>query len=377
MRVYFIGLGGAGARIVDRIHQIHADRSFVHAVACFDTDRTTLDGLESVPADRRHRFGDGVDGPGLVGDIERGFALGTDHATELCRELDAGRPGTAEAFLLVTGLGGGTGGGATPALAAELTHLYEHPVYAFGVLPGPPDRDPLVTDHAAFQSAPDKQRTGDSTDATRATAAIRSLDRLEGAVDAIIGFDSAAWLRSGESMPTATGRLNDIIAERIAATFADPDGETASQRVIDAADIGRILGRDGTYATIGYAEQKVIEEQSRFGLGLFSTTQDVDTSSAIQAVEVVTRKATRGKQTATPGIVQPSRALLVVGGPPAWLIRSAIADGRAWLADELDVEELLSGDRPNPDMTAVFATVVRAGLDSLPRIETLRTRATV
>jgi len=376
MRVYFVGLGGAGARIVDRIHQVYGDRPFVHATACLDTDRTTLDGLESVPVDRRHRFGDGVDGPGLAGDIERGFELGTAHAAELCRKLDAGQPGTAEAFLIVTGLGGGTGGGAAPALTAELTRLYEHPVYAFGVLPGPPDRDPIRANRTALQPTTAKHRPGDSADATRAIATIRSLDRLEGVADAIIGFDVAAWLRSGEAVPSATGRLNDIIAERIAATFADPGGETTSQRVIDAADIGRILGRNGTYATIGYAEQEVIKEQSRFGLGLFSTTPDVDTSDAIQAVELVTRKATRGKQTVASGIIQPSRALLVVGGPSAWLIRSAIADGRTWLADELNVEELLSGDRPDPDATAVFATVIRAGLDSLPRIETLRTRAT-
>ncbi len=58
MRLYPIGVGGAGCRVVDRMYEMAADRALISGVACFDTDATSLDGLASIPSDRRYRYGE-------------------------------------------------------------------------------------------------------------------------------------------------------------------------------------------------------------------------------------------------------------------------------------------------------------------------------
>jgi len=66
------------------------------------------------------------------------------------------------------------------------------------------------------------------------------------------------------------------------------------------------------------------------------------------------------------------RTLLVVGGPPAWLNREAIADGRRWLADETGSGAILTGDAPVPGGDEVFALVVRSGIGEPARIREIR-----
>ena len=380
MRAHVIGLGGAGGRIADRLAGRDADR-FPGSIFAFDTDAAALDSLRSLDDDRRRRFGDAAGGDGLDGDLHAGREVGRAHASELCRALDDGRPSLAEAFVLVVGVGGAAGGGVAPPLAVELSRLYDAPVYAVAVLPTPAESDP--------EPAADSPRRSGSTAASdpasdgprrplAAKNAARTLNALSEHVAAVVAFDNEAWLRRGDAIADARGRLNDIVAERIAAVFGVGEAGTDAatpQQVVDASDVARALGDDGAVASVGYATQAVeTPTTSRFGLGVFDSAEPatVDTSAAVSAIETVIRKATRGKNTvAVPG-ERTDRALLVVGGPPAWLNRSAIADGRRWLAEETGSGAILSGDAPVPDGDAVFALVVRSGIDEPERLRAIR-----
>jgi cell division GTPase FtsZ len=402
MRVHVIGLGGAGGRIVDRLAADHGGAPFVQGLTALDTDAAALDVLRSVDDGRRYRFGDVAGGEGLDGDLHAGRELGESHASELGRALDDANPSLAEAFVLVVGLGGAAGGGAAPALADELDRLYDVPTYAVGVLPTPAESDPDAssefegrsepgaTDDPNAPDVPDGPNGPDGPNDPDGEVAVpgrplaeknaaRTLAALSDRVAAVFPFDNGPWLRSDETITDAYDRVNGVVSDRIAALFGAGEGDAGDvtpQRVLDASDVARAVGDDGEIAALGYATQTVEppETESRFGLGLFGSSEPatVDTSTAVSAIETVIRKATRGKGTVEVPDGRADRTLLVVGGPPAWLNREAIAEGRRWLAEETGSGAILSGDAPDPDGDAVFALVVRSGIDDPERIREIR-----
>ncbi|GAA0553552.1 cell division protein FtsZ [Halorubrum ejinorense] len=384
MRLHVIGLGGAGGRIADRLAADHDGDPFLAGVNGFDTDMDALSALNALGEERRYRFGDAAGGDGLGGDLHAGRRLGDAHASELGREMDDQRPSTAEAFLIITGLGGAAGAGAAPALAEELSRLYDTPVYAFGLLPTASeteeeDDDPRSAASGGSAGSPSEAATETPHRPLAERNAARTLEALSEGCAAVFPFDNAAWLRPGETLGGARDRLNGIAADRIAALFGAgeaPEGTATPQQVLDASDVARAVGSDGEVAAIGHATQPVDspEQGSRFGLGLFGSSEpaEVDIGAAVSAIETVIRKAARGKNTVEVPGGRADRTLLIVGGPPEWLNREAIADGRRWLAEETGSDAILSGDAPVPDGDAVSAVVVRSGVDEPERIREIR-----
>ncbi|WP_050033050.1 cell division protein FtsZ [Halorubrum halophilum] len=379
MRVHVIGLGGGGGRIADRLAADSDGDPFLQGVNAFDTDSAALDALRSIGESRRYRFGDAAGGGGLDGDLHAARRLGDAHASELTRAMDDQQPSLAEAFVLVVGIGGGAGAGVAPALAEELTRLYDVPVYAVGVLPTPAESAPREPDPAHASATGDGSEDQPPERPLAEKNAARTLNALSDRCAAVFPFDNTEWLRPGETLVDARDRLNGVVAERMAALFgageAD-DAESTPQQVLDASDVARAVGDDGEIAAVGRATQAVEppESGSRFGLGLFGSSEPaaVDTSAAVSAIETTIRKAARGKNTVEVPDGRADRTLLVVGGPPAWLNREAIADGRRWLADETGSGAILSGDAPVPGGDEVFALVVRSGIDEPARVREIR-----
>lgn len=370
MRLEVIGIGGAGCRIVDRLRRHSETEQFVVDAFAFDTDPATLESLQSISDDHRHRFGTATGG--LGGDVDAGFEAGDEHVDELSRVIDRGMPTRAEGFLLVVGLGGATGGGTVPSLAADLETLYDAPVYVVGTLP--------TTDETETATETVTVGDDDSTGSPVDRNAARTLDRLDGVVDAIIPFDNESWLRTSEELTDARSRLNEELVTRLAAAFgaweSGADGVQAEQ-TIDANDLDRTFGDDTTVATIGYAVQGVTTESdggsSLFGLGLLGREDEpeVETSAAISAVETVIHKSVRGKLTVDCDRSDADRALLAVGGPPTWLNRRAIVDGRSWLGSEIESRTVRGGDAPDPDADAVFAVAILSDVRDAPRLQSL------
>ncbi|MDF9747176.1 cell division protein FtsZ [Natrinema salsiterrestre] len=379
MQLEVIGVGGAGCRIADAIRAAEpAGHSFLTDVFAFDTDESDLQRVV-VPESHRHRYGRGTgleDGDGLEGDFERGFEIGQVAADGLLEVLDRGTPSAADAFLVAVGLGGATGGGTAPALVAALQRQYDVPVYVLATLPADREFDP---DADAAGTGPHAGTTarGDADAVPRpnaATNAITALDRLDGLANAIVVFDNEAWLQPGETVVDARDRCNRELATRVGAVFAGGgagSGDVTAQNVVDAADINRILGNESAIVALGYGDQDADTGGSRFGLGLVSAEPDVDTGEAVSAIETVVRKGIRGKLTLECDPETAERGLLIVGGPPAWLNRRAIAEGRGTLEATVGENGVLGGDAPRPDGEAVFAAVVLADVES-DRVAKLR-----
>lgn len=380
MQLEVIGVGGAGCRIADAIHGAGAD-SFVGSAFAFDTDSEAVSALSSIPVANRHRYGDVVEG-GLEGNLQEGVAVGEEYVDELSRELDRGQPSTADAFLVCLGLGGATGGGTAPALVSNLETLYDHPVYVLATLPAACELEPPVANPAEPRRQPGGESNPRPDGVVRPLAeenAVRTLDRLEGVADALVAFDNEEWLRADERPHRVRDRLNGVLAERVSALFAAVAGAGGAaadaENVVDGADLARVLGSRSSVATIGYGAQEVeTGGGSRFGLGLFSSGPSVDTGSAVSAVETAINKALHGRLTLECERSEADRGLLLVGGPPAWLNRKAIAEGRRTVESATGSMEVLSGDVPRPDGDRVFAVVVLAGVDGAARLEALRSR---
>ncbi|ELZ21539.1 Tubulin/FtsZ GTPase [Haloterrigena salina JCM 13891] len=376
MQLEVIGVGGAGCRIADAIRAAEpADRSFLTDVFVFDTDAATLR-RTVVPESHRHRYGQGT-GIDADDDLERRSEMGETHAEELLEALDQGTPGEADAFLIAVGLGGATGGGTAPALVAALQRRYDAPVYVLATLPADREFDP---DADAGDTGPHSRTTAAAGNAepprpTAASNAVATMERLEGLASAVVCFDNEAWLRPGETVSDTRDRCNRELAGRVAAVFAGGGSDdSVAQNVIDASDIERILGNESAIVALGYGDQDVETSSSRFGLGLLSTDRDVETSEAVSAVETVVRKGIHGKLTLECDPETAARGLLVVGGPPTWLNRQAIAEGRRALQSTVGGNGVLGGDAPRPDGETVFAAIVLAGVES-ERLEELRAAA--
>ncbi|SDL01525.1 tubulin/FtsZ family protein [Natronorubrum texcoconense] len=375
MQLEVIGVGGAGCRIADAIRAAEpAGGSFLTDVFAFDTDEADLQ-RTVLPESHRYRYGaESAFDDGL----EAATETGQEHAAELLEVLERGSPTEADAFLVAVGLGGVTGGGTVPALVAALQRTYDESVYVLATLPADREFDPNAGEPSGLGGGSRKASAGENTPPRpdAATNAVRTLERLEGVASAIVPFDNETWLRPGEELADARDRSNRALATRVAAVFAgggESDGPVA-QTVIDASDIERIVGNESAIVTLGYAEQTVETTSSKFGLGLLPTEREVEAREAVSAVETVVRKGIRGKLTLECEPETAARGLLIVGGPPAWLNRQAIAEGRRTLESAIGGSGILGGDAPRPDGETVFAGVVLADVES-DRLEELRAAA--
>ncbi|WP_226483104.1 tubulin/FtsZ family protein [Natrinema amylolyticum] len=376
MQLEVIGVGGAGCRIADAIRAAEpTDRSFLTDVFAFDTDGNDLN-RTVIPESNRVRYGpDDIEG-GLEGDLERGRSVGRDYADDLLESADRSTPGAADGILVAVGLGGATGSGAVPALVSALQRRSDAPVYVLATLPADREFDAAADASGSGPRASEPSTADAPPRPNAAVNAVATLERLDGVASAIITFDNEDWLRPGETLADGRDRCNRELATRVAAVFADGGGsaESVAQTVIDASDIRRIVGDQSAIVALGYGDQAVETSGSRFGLGLLSAEPDVDTSEAVSAVETVVRKGIRGKLTLDCDPETAERGLLIVGGPPAWLNRRAIAEGRRTLESAVGGSGILGGDSPRPDGDRVFAAVVLAGVES-DRLAALRTAA--
>lgn len=360
MRVAAVGIGGAGGRVIDRLWRDNEQRetTYLGAACAVDTDTQALTQLNALPEDQRHSFGLlETDGDGTDGDRTSGIAAIEDERLEVRRAIDSLVTSDIDAIVLVAGLAGGTGGGATAYIADALEEIYAMPIYCVSVLPAGWDDEAAVNTMEALQT-------------------------LKPTVDAQILFDNEAWLPSGQTVDGAVGTLNETVVTRLGALFAAGEttvSESVGQSVVDASEIIVTLS-DTDFATLGYAEQELETDEAtgdgtvidRIRSQLFADdSDDIDEIKAYDAVETTLRRAVRGKLTADCVLDSVDSALTVFAGPPAWLLRNAVTDGQQWLADELQSPEIRNGDMPTPDQSTLAVLVLFSGVTDLPRLAEL------
>jgi cell division GTPase FtsZ len=357
MKLAMVGFGQAGGKILDKFieYDQRHDSGIVRAAVAVNTARADLMGLDQVPEENRVLIGQSrVKGHGVGADNELGAEIAEEDRDEVMGAIDNIPVHEVDAFLIIAGLGGGTGSGGAPVLAKHLKRIYTEPVYGLGVLPAS-DEGGIYTLNAA-----------------------RSFQTFVSEADNLLVFDNDAWRKSGESMEAGYQEINEEIVTRFGVLFGagevESGGEVA-ESVVDSSEIINTLASGGV-STIGYAAESVADETAG-GSGLLSKLRGDDEGTADSAtttnrITSLVRKAALGRLTLPCEIDGTERALLVTAGPSRFLNRKGIERGRKWLEEQTGSMEVRGGDYPVPDSTQVAAVTLLSGVTNVPRIKELQ-----
>ena len=348
-----IGFGQAGGKIVDKFIEYDelTGSNIVRSAIAVNTAKADLMGLDHIPQDSRVLIGQArVKGHGVGADNELGAEIAEEDIDEVQGAIDNIPVHEIDAFLVVAGLGGGTGSGGSPVLAKHLKRIYTEPVYGLGVLPGS-DEGGIYTLNAA-----------------------RSFQTFVREVDNLLVFDNDAWRKTGESVEGGYEQINDEIVRRFGVLFGAGEigsGDNVAESVVDSSEIINTLSGGGV-STVGYDAEGVETTGSGGLLSRFKGNDDeIESANTTNRITSLVRKAALGRLTLPCEIEGAERALLVVSGPPKHLNRKGIERGRKWLEEQTGSMEVRGGDYPI-DEPNVAAAVLLSGVHNVPRIKELQ-----
>ena len=364
MKLAIIGVGQAGGKILDRLLEYDDTRNtgFVgHAVAV-NSAKSDIGGLTRVPHENRLLVGQSVvGGHGTGTDPDAGEQCVEEDIHEITDVISRVPASQLDAFLVIAGLGGGTGSGGAPVIADRLTEIYAEPVYGLGILPAS-DEGGIYSRNAA-----------------------NSLQRFVDSTDSVLLFDNGSARTSGETLSEGYASINEEIATRFGALFSAGEIEAmagdVAESVVDSSEIINTLGESGI-TSIGYASEPVETNDSGGGGGLLDRFRSSEDTAGFEEaggnpnqITSLVRRATLGELTLPCAIDSTSRALLIVTGPPEHLSRKGIDNARDWLETETGCLEVRAGDYPLPNESRIAALVVLSGVTDVPRIEEIQSLA--
>ncbi len=361
MRVFFIGFGQAGGKIVDMF--IEQDRKLgttsFRGIAV-NTARTDLMGLKNIEMKDRILIGQTMlKGHGVGTDNVTGARVTADEIDSIISAVDTRGTHDVDAFVIVAGLGGGTGSGGSPVLARHLKRIYREPVYALGIIPAP-EEGRLYSYNAA-----------------------RSLTTLVNECDNTFIFDNSAWKNEGESVKGAFQRLNNEVVRRFGVLFRA--GEVSKmgvgEMVVDSSEIINTL-RGGGITSVGYAISEVMSKQTKKKRGLMRGLKDkfgkkreaneevlLGEDKTAKIVSLV-RRAMLGRLTLPCDYSTAERALVLLAGPPDEMDRKGVEKAKSWVEENIAGVEVRGGDYP-VNSEYVAAVVMLATVGNAPRIKEL------
>ena len=348
MRIFVIGYGQAGGRIAETFldYAKKTGQNFVVRAIAVNTARSDLMGLKIIPMEDRILVGESLTkGHGIGADNELGARVATDELYSIQSEIDKRGTHQVDAFLIIAGLGGGTGSGGAPVLARRLKKLYEEPVYALGVLPAR-DEGSLYSLNAA-----------------------RSMLTLVNEADNLFLFDNDAWKKGGESVKEAFADINEEIVRRFAILFGAGEANEVGQMVVDAAEVMNTL-KGGGISTIGYASEQIESEgMLKKFLGKKKGMENLDTVTRITSL---VRRAVAGRLTIPCDVSTAQRALIIAAGPPKELSRKGLEKSKVRIEEMIKGKEVRGGDFPVVKGQYVSTIVLFSGVTDVPRIKELQ-----
>ncbi len=355
MKVFLIGLGQAGGKIVDLFIEDDANSKVqrIYRGIAVNTARPDLKGIKHIPAKDRVLIGETiVGGHGVGANNKLGAKIAKAEIDKILTAIDLVGTGEVDIFMIVAGLGGGTGSGCAPIIVKHLKRIFNEPVYVLGVLPTEAEGGVYLLNSA------------------------RSLKTLSKYADSIILVDNSAFLKPGESLQTAYNWINSEIVKRFG--LLAKAGEVGvsgvvGEMVVDASEINQTMtGME--ICTIGYASEEL--PKAGFFKKAFMGDNKIDQRKSARIVSLVTRAAkTRLLLPCDFRMVR--RALIVVAGPPDELSRDGTESAREWLARNIAGGEVRGGDYPVPNSKYMAAVVLLAGVTGVHRIDSLFEKARI
>ena len=355
MKLAVIGYGNAGGKVTDKLLEFEENtgRNLIRSALAVNSARVDLARLENLPEKNRFLIGqtdERVKGHGVGSDPDLGAEITRQDRYEIERALDTVPVYEIDAFLVVAGLGGGTGCGGAPHLARKIRNRYEEPVYGLGILPS-------------------KEEGGRA-----ALNAARGFQSFADATENLILFDNNAWRGSGDTVEAGYERTNREIAKRVVTLLAagEVDGSTVSENAMDSSDIRRTLATGGV-STIAFAETGDISVD-RGLLGSFRSNGSADLGETDAATKVngLIRQAVQSRLTCPADIRSAERSLVVLSGPPGAISRKGLETGKRWLEQQTSSVEVLSGDDPRRNVDVLSAVILLSNVTEVEAVEKIQ-----
>jgi len=356
MKFFIIGFGQCGGKIVDLFleNEKRIGSKVITKALAINTARTDLMGLKYVPMKDRILIGQTVvKGHGVGTDNKLGAKIAQDEIETILSAIDERGTDDIDAFLIIAGLGGGTGSGGAPVLAKYLSEMYSEPVYTLGILPAP-EEGKLYSLNAA-----------------------RSMISLLKYVDSLILVDNGAWKFEGLSLRESFTKINEEIVKRLSilARAGEPiDDDLIGEMVIDSSEVINTL-KGGGISAIGYATTLAEGGQSRIRLPFLKKKKKeeriMEEDKATKIASLV-RRAALGRLTIPCNIRSAEKALILVAGPPEHLDRKGLEKSKIWLEEQIAGVEVRAGDYPTRRTKYIAALVVLANVIDIPRVKQLQ-----
>ncbi|RLG91595.1 MAG: cell division protein [Candidatus Hecatellales archaeon] len=352
LRIGVIGIGQAGGRIADlMLHQAMVYRrvkeEVIPSCLAINTAKSDLMGLKVIPKQNRILVGQTVTkGHGVGLDRDLGKQVMEEEFGKIKRAIGSMGTYHIDAFLVVAGLGGGTGSSGAPVVCEGLKNVYSEPVYALGILPSE-DEGELMKTNAA-----------------------RSVMELSKVVDGLILFDNNLWRIEGLPLKESYNVMNHELVKPF--PYLLEAGETAGRmvgvKVVDASDIIKTLNG---FSVIGWSEVKV--QRRIFSFLRRRTSIDQLNPATMCQMSLVDASI---RLTAECDIKSVKRALFLIAGPPSELSREGVERARSWLQQVVGDAEVRGGDFPIPGEKKITGILVLSGidLDNLPRLKKIMSK---
>ncbi|MGB2841157.1 MAG: tubulin/FtsZ family protein [Halobacteriota archaeon] len=348
MRIFVIGYGQAGGRVADSFVEFanRTGQNFVVRALAINTAKADLIGISTIPMEDRLLVGESITkGHGIGADNELGAKVATDEIYTIQSAIDKRGSHQIDAFLIIAGLGGGTGSGGAPVLARRLKKLYEEPVYGLGILPSK-DEGSLYSLNAA-----------------------RSLMSFVNEVDNLFLFDNDAWKKGGESVKEAFVDINEEIVRRFGILFGAGEANEVGQMVVDAAEVINTL-KGGGISTIGYAAEEI--ESEGFFKKFFGKKGTMERMDTVTRITSLVRRAVAGRLTIPCDVSTAEKALIIAAGPPKELSRKGIEKSKVRIEEMIRGTEVRGGDFPLVKGQHVATVILFSGVSEIPRIKELQ-----
>ncbi len=345
MRVGVIGVGQAGGRIADLLlyHSMWGrHKGIVPFALAVNSAQADLMGLQTIPKKDRILVGQtAVKGHGVGLNRETGARIASRWIHSIMHPVTEKVVDHVDAFLVIAGLGGGTGSGGAPVVVSKLKQVYDEPVFLLGVLPSE-DEGKLMTGNA-----------------------VECLQEIDGMVNGILLFDNDVWAKDGTALGKSYSTMNYELVKPLPLILGA--GETSDDRVgikvIDASDI--MNSWDG-FSYVGYSEMKAKTARDR--VLFFRKKHSVDQLGPVQRCYTAVRNAATLRLTGDCNLCEAQKALMIIAGPPDELSMEGFSHAKNWLENAIATAEVRGGDCPIRGWDSVAAAVLLSGYSEIPRL---------
>lgn len=325
MKVGVIGVGQAGGRIADLLCY-HSKWGSYGRIAPYclavNTANADLAGLTTI--DKKDKI--------LVGQTKvrgHGVGLRREVGAEVTRRglhnvmhaITEKSGSYVDGYLIVAGLGGGTGSGGAPVIAQALKEVYNEPVYVLGILPSE-DEGSLMAQNAR-----------------------NSLLECFEFADGMLLFDNDIWKSDTASLDRSHEQMNYELIKPLVILLGAGEATSAKNvggKVVDASDI--IASFKGI-AFIGYSSVK-IKEKGLMPSFIRGRRASIDQIDAALGCCTVVRDAATFRMSGRCNLKACHKALVIISGPPEELSMEGFSEAKAWLQQAIGDGELRGGDYP-------------------------------